>query len=120
MSQNRSAEWRFSTRALFPIAVAGCAAALLVAVVLLFATRESDQVALERQTRLVTHVLKEQLAKITHDQQSVTIWDESIRQTEKAEIDLEWFDGNFGPWLYTYFGHDRSYVLNRQDKPIYA
>jgi diguanylate cyclase (GGDEF)-like protein len=112
-------EWRFSSRVLLPILVAGVATIVLVAGVLFLATRESDYVSSERQGRLVQHVLAESFAKITHDQESATIWDESILHT-RGDLDFDWLDNNLGIWLYDYFGHDRTYVLDQNNKPIYG
>jgi diguanylate cyclase (GGDEF)-like protein len=111
--------WRFSSRVLLPILVVGVASIALVAGVLFLATRESDQIASERQSRLVSHALAENFAKITRDQESVSIWDEAVQRT-LGELDLDWFDANFGIWLYDYFGHDRTYVLDANNKPIYG
>jgi diguanylate cyclase (GGDEF)-like protein len=111
--------WRFSSRVLLPIVLAGAATALLLAAVLLLAARESDRIASERQRRLVSHVLAEQLAKLTHDQESVTIWDDAVRKTT-VDFDARWIEVNLGLRLYEYFGHDRAYVLNANDRPLYA
>lgn len=119
MSQSHSAEWRFSTRVLLPIAAAGIAAALLVAAVLGLATRQSDRIAWERQSQLVSHVLSEQVARISHDQQSVTIWDDAVKNTQGL-FDPEWVDVNLGTWMHDYFGHDEIFILNGRGKPIYA
>src|SRR4051812_38755558 len=109
MPQIRSAEWRFSTRALFPIAAAGFAAAILVAAVLALATRQSDRIAWERQSQLVSHVLSEQVAKISHDQQSISIWDDAVKNTQ-ALYDPQWVDINLGTWMHDYFGHDEIFI----------
>src|SRR5687767_5189804 len=98
--------WRFSSRVLLPIIVAGAATVLLILGVLVYTTRESDAIARERQTELVSKVLSEQIAKITRDQESVTIWDEAIRHT-RGDLDFTWFDLNLGIWIHDYFGHDR-------------
>jgi diguanylate cyclase (GGDEF)-like protein len=112
-------KWRFSSRVLLPILVVGTAAIALVAGVLFLATRESDDIASERQYRLVSHALAESFAKITHDQESVTVWDAAVQHT-KGDLDLDWLDENFGIWFYDYFGHDRTYVLDADNKPIYG
>ncbi|MGH6923530.1 MAG: putative bifunctional diguanylate cyclase/phosphodiesterase [Propylenella sp.] len=67
----------------------------------------------------MSHVLDEQTARLSHDQESVTIWDDSIRNTVDG-LNLEWVDVNLGVWMYDYFGHDRAFVLNDRDEPIYA
>jgi sensor domain CHASE-containing protein len=119
MSATRSPEWRFSTRALFPIAAVGFAAAVLVAAVLGLATRQSDRFAWERQSQLVSHVLSEQVSKISHDQQSVSIWDDAVLNTQVL-YDPQWVDVNLGTWMHDYFGHDEIFILNASNKPIYA
>ena len=119
MSDSRLHEWRFSTRILLPVVAAGAVTVVLVASVLLYATKESDRIAWEKQSLLVSHVLSEQVARISHDQESVTIWDDAVRNT-KTEFDYEWTDVNLGVWMFDYFGHDREFVLNDRDEPIYA
>jgi diguanylate cyclase (GGDEF)-like protein len=119
MSKALSHQWNFSTRILLPVVLAGAATVLLVAGVLLYATRESDRLSWDRQSLLVSHVLSEQVAKISHDLESVTIWDDAVRKT-KLEFDREWIDINLGVWMFDYFGHDRAFVLNDRDEPIYA
>jgi diguanylate cyclase (GGDEF)-like protein len=119
VSRVRSEKWRFSTRVLLPIVAAGAATALLVAAVLVLATRESDRVAWERQSRLVSHVLSAQVQRIPHDQESVTIWDDAVVKT-KLRYDAEWVDINLGAWMHDYFGHDQIFVLNSGNEPVYA
>jgi diguanylate cyclase (GGDEF)-like protein len=119
MSDLRLNEWRFSTRILLPLVAAGAATVLLVASVLLFATREGDRIARERQSLLVSDVLTDQVARISHDQESVTIWDDAVRKTSQT-FDPEWIDINLGSWMFSYFGHDRVFVLNDRDEPVYA
>jgi len=114
-----SHEWRFSSRVLLPIAAAGAASAILVSAVLILATRQSDRIAWERQSKLVSHVLSDQVARISHDQQSVTIWDDAVINTQ-VRYDPEWVDINLGSWMHDYFGHDELFILNHADKPIYA
>ena len=60
-------------------------------------------------------MLSEQVAKISHDQESVTIWDDAVRKT-KLEFDPEWTDINFGTWMFDYFGHDRAFILNDRNE----
>ena len=116
----RLSEWRSSSRVLLPITLTFSLMALIVAGFLFYAAHATDRVAWERESRIVSHVLEEQFAKITHDQESVTIWDESVERVRAAEVDFPWFDLNLGIWLHDYFGHDRAYVLNDHDQPVYA
>jgi len=119
MPHSRTHEWSFTTRILLPLVLAGGSTILLVAGVLLYATSESDRLSWARQSSLVSHVLSEQTARISHDQESITIWDDAVRNT-KLKFDSEWVDVNLGVWMFDYFGHDRAFVLNDQNQPIYA
>jgi diguanylate cyclase (GGDEF)-like protein len=119
MSDSPKHEWSFTTRILLPLMLAGATTILLVAGVLFYATSESDRLSWDRQSSLVSHVLSEQVAKISHDQESITIWDDAVRYT-KLIFDPEWVDINLGVWMFDYFGHDRAFILNDQNEPIYA
>ena len=119
MSSIRKSDRRFSSGILLPVLSAGTVAVALVIGLLFFATRQTDHLARERQERLVSHVLGEQVSRISHDQESVTIWDDSIRHTVHA-FDFDWVDVNLGVWMHSYFEHDRVFVLNESNEPTYA
>ena len=82
--------------------------------------RRATGIAWERQSQLVSHVLHEQVAKIPHDQQSVTIWDDAVKNTKDALRSASGWSVNLGIWMHDYFGHDEIFVLNESDRPIYA
>jgi diguanylate cyclase (GGDEF)-like protein len=104
---------------MLPIGLIFAAMVVLVTGFLFYTAHETDLATSERQSTIVAHVLEEQFEKITHDQESVSIWDESVIRM-RGEPDFEWFDANLGIWLHEYFGHDRVYILNGSDRPIYA
>ena len=116
MPSIRLPQWRFSSRVLVPIVLVIAATTLLLTGLLVYAARESDQIARERQAKLVSHVLTEQIGKIAHDQQSMTIWDDSLKHLQ-GPLDFDWLDLNLGIWLHDYFGHDDVFVLNGRDEP---
>ena len=87
---------------------------------LVWSARRANEVAFDRQNQLVDLVLGQSVARIGHDQESITVWDDPIIKLREPELDFEWLDANVGVWLYSYFGHDRVYVLSADDKPVYA
>jgi diguanylate cyclase (GGDEF)-like protein len=91
----------------------------VIAGLLAWSTLQADRVALDRQEKLASVVLAQSIARLPHDQESVTVWDEALRQV-RAGVEPEWFDANLGIWMHSYFGHDRAYVLNAQDQAVYA
>jgi diguanylate cyclase (GGDEF)-like protein len=101
-------------------AIAILAAGLAVGGLLLWSTRSADRLSSERQQRLVSTVLTQSLARVAHDQESVTVWDDSIRHLRARPLDEAWLDSNVGIWLHTYYGHDAAYVLDSADRPLYA
>jgi diguanylate cyclase (GGDEF)-like protein len=105
--------------ALPALAVIVALAALLAAVVLLSAT-QANGLAAERQHSLVETVLKQSMARIAHDQEAVTVWDEAVRQVRATKPSPVWMDANLGVWLYSYYGHDEAFIVDDADRPIYA
>ncbi|MGV8840937.1 MAG: putative bifunctional diguanylate cyclase/phosphodiesterase [Bauldia sp.] len=102
------------------IAVAAVAVGLgAVAAVTVWSATRSDTVAVDNQTRLVAHLLSAETEVIVHDQESVALWDDAVRNTRLA-FDYAWVDENLGVWMYEYFGHDRTYVLDDAGRAIYG
>ena len=110
----------FMSRVAVPaIAAVVLLSAVLMAVMLLSAN-QANQLAAERQQKLVETVLKDSIVQIPHDQEAVTVWDEAVRQVRAPKPDLDWIDSNLGIWLHSYYGHDEAYVVDTNDRPIYA
>jgi diguanylate cyclase (GGDEF)-like protein len=92
----------------------------LVAAVLHLSTTGSDEVALHRQTKLVTVALHQAFASQRKDQEASTNWDDAVRRVRERPLDLDWLDQNLGVWFHSYYKHDETYVLDGQDRPVYA
>lgn len=90
----------------------------LLGAFVLWTAGEVDADALNRQSMRVAHSVRDQLETVPYDQQSVTIWDDTIEAVERH--DYAWLDNNIGGWTYEYFGHDESYILLQDDEPAYA
>jgi diguanylate cyclase (GGDEF)-like protein len=87
---------------------------------LYWSTHSVDQLSRVREHQLVEKVLARSAHQIAHDQESVTVWDDSILRLREGSFDLEWFDNNLGIWLHEYYGHDAAYVLDPADRPLYS
>src|SRR3569833_1572621 len=110
--------WWFSVAILGPaVAVLAVIAAATLAFVL-WTAQGVDQRSLERQNELARKVIELQLARVPHDQQSITIWDDAITHT-KLSFDASWVDTNLGTWMHSYFGHDEVLILDDKDRPVY-
>ncbi len=112
-------DWRFSVSVLLPVILSLVGAAAGVLGFVLWSAKGVDERALNRQANLARHVIETELQRIPHDQESVTIWDDSIYNT-KLTFDADWIDTNLGIWMRDYFGHDDVLVLDDRDQPIYA
>jgi signal transduction histidine kinase len=82
------------------------------------ATQEVDDLSLARERELVSHGVEEQIRSVPREQESVTIWDDAVLQTNAGNS--RWMADNFGRWLHDYFGVDRSYVLDDRDRLTFA
>jgi diguanylate cyclase (GGDEF)-like protein len=110
--------WRFSIAILGPVVVCLVLTAVATLAVVLWSARGVDERSLARQNELARHVIASQLSRIPHDQESVTIWDDSITHT-KLSFDAKWIDTNLGVWMHDFFGHDEVVILDDKDRPIY-
>ena len=111
--------WRFSYKVLVPVLLAVAVTFGTAAGFILWSTGRSDERALERQTRLVSHMLERAHADISDQQQDVTGWDEAVAALGDGP-DLEWIEENLGANAFADYGHNRIYVLNPDLQPIYA
>ena len=105
------------TRAV-PALLLTLAAGGLAFLLLAWAAHQSDRVSFQRQEKLVGLVVSQLRAQIAHDQESSTVWDTSVEKV-RAD-DTHWIDDNLGTWMHSYFGFDGAYVLNPENRPIYA
>ena len=103
-----------------PVIVALVIAAVLFAVLLSWSTQRTDSLSSERETGLVSHVLAHSIASLEREQEASTISDRNIQALDRPVMDLVRIDYNFGPWILNYYGHDESYVIGRDDRPVYA
>jgi diguanylate cyclase (GGDEF)-like protein len=109
----------FILKTALPVLVSAIVVAAAVFVLLLWSREQTDQIAVERQERLVALVVSQMQTRIAHDQESVTVWDDAVTAV-KAKGRDEWIDVNLGTWMHTYFGHDGAYVLDPNDRAIFA
>jgi sensor domain CHASE-containing protein len=111
--------WRFSIAVLVPAVLALLVTLALVVGFLFWASAGVDQRSLENQSQMVENLIGHELARIPHDQQSVSIWDDAVTNTA-IDFDMHWIDVNLGVWMYDFFGHDKVYVLDADGRPVYA
>jgi diguanylate cyclase (GGDEF)-like protein len=94
--------------------------AAIVGAVLQFSTSRTDELALTRQTQRVKVGIEQSLNAVTVDQEASTLWDDAVIRTRERPLDLDWIDNNLGIWFNTYYKIDETYLLDPQNRPIYA
>lgn len=121
MNENarHSGRLSFLLKVALPICTGALLAILMGTLSLVWSTQRIDLISIERQKALATVVLHQSRGAIAHDQESSTVWDDAVNKVLGAP-DADWFDGNLGSWMHTYFGHDSLFVIDPANKPIYA
>jgi len=110
----------FFTKIAVPSLLALAFVASVLAAVALFAADQANQLSGHRQEMLIGASIKEREARIGYEQESITVWNESLERASADAPDLKWFDDNLGIWLHDYYGHDEAYVLRPNGRPFYA
>ncbi|TIS61232.1 MAG: EAL domain-containing protein [Mesorhizobium sp.] len=80
-----------------------------------YAAAQADNASLERQKMFIADGLKDQIAAVEREQESVTVWDDSVTNVRAGN--QAW---NLSVWMYTYYGHNRVYILDAANRPVHA
>ena len=104
---------RFTATVLAPVVLSVLGAAATVLAFVFWSAQGADERSLARQTNLAQHIIKTELERIPHDQESVTIWDDAVYRT-KLLFDPGWVDTNLGIWMSDYFGQDEVLSYERE------
>jgi len=83
-----------------------------------YAAFQADHASLERQKMFIADGLKDQIAAVEREQESVSIWDDSVTNAKAGN--QEWMAENLSVWMYTYYGHSQVYILDAADHPVHA
>jgi len=121
MTQDRSkrAGWRFSFSVLIPVIIAVVVTVGTAAAFVVWSAAKSDDRALARQTKLVSHMLGKEHEYIASEQNDITSWDDAFFAFD-SRPDMEWIDENLGAGFFESHGYNRIYVLDPHLRPVYA
>ncbi len=92
------------------------AAILAIATVGWWAASEIDEEAVEDQVRLARNGLDALNQQLPKNQESVTVWSESILAARKN--DEQWLADNVVEWMGYFYGYERVYLLDGANQPI--
>ena len=93
---------------------------LLLLAIIAYAGWSANQTATEIERTLVENALNQSIARALNEQKSVGWWDDSVTKITDKALDLDFTDANFGIFLTETYGHDEVYILNGDDRPLYA
>ncbi len=94
-------------------------AAALVTTIVVWSAQRSDEISKSRQLSMAASAVDREVEKIPYDQESVAVWDDSVKNVRNS-FNEAWVDVNLGVWMSSYFNHDRSYVLDANNRLLYA
>lgn len=83
-----------------------------------YAADQADHASLERQKLFIADGLEDQVAAVQREQESVSVWDDSVTNAKAGN--QAWMAENLSVWMYTYYGHNRVYILDAANHPIHA
>ncbi|MBZ9865093.1 EAL domain-containing protein [Mesorhizobium sp. CA15] len=83
-----------------------------------YATSQADDASLVRQKMFIADGLKDQIASVQREQESVSVWDDAIINVRAGN--QTWIEENLSVWMYTYYGHNRVYILDAANHAIHA
>jgi diguanylate cyclase (GGDEF)-like protein len=109
---------RLTTQITASLALLAFLGAATAASIAFMASSRIDRTAIAKQEAFVAQGIADQVKAVPHDQESVTIWDDAVERTRAG--DKQWMVENLGEWMYSYFGHDRTYVIDHKGKLVHA
>ena len=93
---------------------------LVLLAIIAYAGWSANETSRDRERTLVENALNESIARALSEQKSVAWWDDPILKITDDAIDLEFTDANFGIFLTETYAHDEVYILNAENRPLYA
>ena len=93
---------------------------LLLLVTIAFAGWSTNKAATDTERALISNAANQSIANVLDGQKSVAWWDDAVTKITPEAIDLEFTDSNFGVFLTETYGHDEVYILDGNDRPLYA
>ncbi len=105
---------------LLPILLVTTFALLLSGFALYWSVAQSNTISVERQLKSTERYIRAAVDELAQQQEMVAVWDDTVKEVRKAELDTIWLDANIGGWLHKTFGQDKVFILNSENQPIDA
>jgi diguanylate cyclase (GGDEF)-like protein len=92
---------------------------VLLAVVA-YAGWSANRTAVERERQLVENALDQAVSRVLNEEKAIAWWDDAVLNVQARPLDLEWIETNIGVYFYETYGHDEIYLVDSNNRPIYA
>jgi diguanylate cyclase (GGDEF)-like protein len=110
----------FGRRVLLPAALVTILALVLGVFALYWAVDRSNNISVERQLKSTERYIRAIVGELAQQQEMVAVWDDTVQEVSKPDLDEVWLDANIGGWLHKTFGQDQVFILNSNNEPIDA
>jgi len=108
----------FSLVVLGSVFVVFAATAAMLGGYVLWSSAQVDKVGVDRQASRLVNAMSLQLEQISHEQESVAVWDDTLAAVTRR--DLTWLNNNVGHQMASFFHHSATYIVDSDDGPLYA
>ncbi|AKH42128.1 Cyclic di-GMP phosphodiesterase Gmr [Croceibacterium atlanticum] len=113
-------ERRFRMRVLLPGGLVLLATSVLCGAALIAAGRSADSLSAMAQQAEVWKATSEAMDELALAQESVGMCEECIEEAASADPDGAWLDKNIGEPLFDLYDAHATYILDPDDRPVYA
>jgi diguanylate cyclase (GGDEF)-like protein len=111
---------RFALRVLLPGAMVLLITGAFCGFGMVFAGRGTDAMALLGQQAEIWRATAQGMDELSRAQESVGLCDRCIEEAVSGAPDQAWLDRNVGFRLFDLYGAQETYILDGEDRPIYA
>jgi sensor domain CHASE-containing protein len=110
----------FAKRVLLPAVLVTTLALVLGVFALYWAADRSNNISVERQLKSTERSIRAIVGELAQQQEMVAVWDDTVQEVSKPDLDEVWLDANIGGWLHKTLGQDQVFSLNPNNEPIDA
>jgi diguanylate cyclase (GGDEF)-like protein len=94
--------------------------ALLLLAVVVYAGWSTNKDAVKRERQLVENALDQAVSRVLNEEKAIAWWDDAVVGVQARPLDLDFIETNIGVYFYETYGHDEIYIVDGQNRPIYA
>ncbi len=93
---------------------------VLLLVIVAYAGWSANRSAVVRERQLVENALDQSVSRVLDQQKAIAWWDDAVIAVTAARPDIDWLEANFGIYLNETYGHDEIYIIDGDNRPVYA